>query len=470
MTSNRRPLLATLLPVLLALLRLVLAPGPTLAGAAPTATVPDTLADSTVVEHWTLANGLRVTTRHLPRGAAVAITVGYAVGSDDDPPGHEGLAQVMCDLGFTAPAGDVPERTREELSSQRPLGWSFMTTRHATLFTEIASLEQFPGVLAQVANRMRGVQVTREALQATVRDVHTELEQQVYGPPTVSLYYMVRDVARDKSDEAILRRAAGRDLDRLTPAKVSEFLRRLYVPANAALSLVGNLEGLDVRALVENLFGALPAGTRIARTAPDSLRARARVVQLARPGPRAGAIGIIAPPLSDTLHASFYLHSMLLGSHFNQAWRSGSEPATASHFHYAIFDEPDLVRLFPPVAPKNATPEGLANELSETISALYRVVITRESYDELRSGLLWLLGGPMDDATRSRLLLDIQGLHTLARSMAARELMGGETFWAEYRRRFAAVPAGGLEPWMTHYDSPQHQVRVVTRPAAPRAR
>src|SRR5437867_4132460 len=73
---------------------------------------PDTLADSTVVESWTLDNGLAVSTRHVPDAQAVAITLGFAIGTDDDPGDREGLALVLDELVFMSAAGNVPARTR----------------------------------------------------------------------------------------------------------------------------------------------------------------------------------------------------------------------------------------------------------------------------------------------------------------------------------------------------------------------
>src|SRR5262249_15767826 len=111
----RNPMNRRMLRVALPLV-LIVAAGP--AGAAVVSR-PDTLSDSTVVRNWTLANGLRVTTRHVPGARAVAITVGYSVGTDDDPPGREGLADALGELSFLSAAGDIPARTTEELDSQR---------------------------------------------------------------------------------------------------------------------------------------------------------------------------------------------------------------------------------------------------------------------------------------------------------------------------------------------------------------
>jgi len=424
--------------------------------------IPDTLADSTVVRNWTLENGLRVVTRHIPDAGGVAVTLAYDIGSADDPPGREGLAQLLCEVVYTAPAGDIPERTREDLASLRPIGWSFIATRRYTMFTEISKTRQFPGVLQQVATRMRGVQVTREGLQLAVGNVREQLNERLDGPPSAMLYPRVRDVSVGYSDEVILRAAQGRGLDKITPAQVQERIQQLYVPANAVLSLAGNFDDLDLGTLVRSLFGSIPAGARIADTAPDTLKAAVRTLQLPQVKGRQGAIGIIAPALDDTSHPAFYLHTMLLTSHLSQVWSKLEDSGPGPFFHYAILDEPDLARLFPPGA---ATTDDLGTLLDSSIAQLYTTVITRESYQELRSTLAWLLGGPMTRGQLDSARQDSATLHTLARSAAGRQLLGGESFWAAYLQRFVALPAGGLQTWMDHYNAPEHQVLLMVTPA-----
>jgi hypothetical protein len=122
------------------------------------------LADGTVADQWTLANGLKVVTRHVPGADAVAIVVAYPNGRDSDPAGQEGLSALMAEAAFSAAAGEIPARTHAELESQRPVGWNVQTERHRTEFAEMATPEQFPGVLHQVATRMRSVKLTDDVV------------------------------------------------------------------------------------------------------------------------------------------------------------------------------------------------------------------------------------------------------------------------------------------------------------------
>jgi hypothetical protein len=384
------------------------------------------------------------------------------VGSDDDPADRDGLAQTLCELAFTGATETLPERTRDDLDSQRPYGWSFNATRRMTLLTEVAAPNQFPGVLSQVADRMRGVKVTREGLKAAVQTARDVQNSQIFGPPATSLFYIAREVARGRKEAAMQKHAAAADLDRLTPAQAQSELARRFVPANAALAIAGNLRGVDVRKLVQNLFGPIAAGTPFAHAKSDSLRSGDYIVQFPRAGNSVWAMGILAPALTDSLHPSFYLNTLVMHSYFDQIWRSDTDNAT--HFFYALIDEPDLARIVPPPNPKNATTEALSFMIEGSVAGLFREVITQEDYDVVRNRALWIVGGAMDSSMLVQARTQPAQWHTLARSMAARELRGGEAFWSNYRRRFETQRIGGLDTWGNYYATREKQIRLLVVP------
>ena len=422
------------------------------------------LPDSTTTQHWMLDNGLRVTTRSGPWAHAVAITVAYDVGSDDDPPGRDGQAQTMAELAFTAPTATLPERSRDDLDSQRPYGWSFNATRRMTFLTEVAAPSQFPGVLSQVADRMRGVKVTREALHTAVANARLVQDAQIFGPASTSLFYVTREVAMGRKEDTMQKHAAARDLDRFTVQQAQEELARRYVPANASLAIAGNLSGVDVRRLVQNLFGSIPGGARYRRAPAGPLHPGDYVVQFPRPGSSAWAMGVIAPALTDSLHPSFYLNTLVLSSYFDAIWKGEKDPAAGTHFFYALLDEPDLARIVPPPNPSSTTTEALSFAIQGSVAGLFREVVTQQDYDELRDQALWIVGGQMDSTMRAEAVKTPAAWHNLARSMAARELRGGEAFWADYRRRFIEQKAGGLQRWGDYYATPEKQVRLLVIP------
>src|SRR5438128_914951 len=252
------------LPWLLSLLALL--------ASRPAAADPVTLADSTTIESWRLANGLQVVTRHLPRAKAIALTVCYRAGSALDPPGHEGLGALLAELDFTAAAGDVPDRTRAEMASLRPFGWGVKVTRRFALLSEGAGLERFPGVLHQAALRMRGVTVSEANLRDAVVNVKRDLAENYAQRPDRELYYAIGDLAAGANEAAVRRYGNGHGLDGMTVKEVQRKLASIYVPANAVLSILGNLDGLDLHRLVENEFGAIPSGTPLPPPAAAGLQ------------------------------------------------------------------------------------------------------------------------------------------------------------------------------------------------------
>jgi hypothetical protein len=286
----------------------------------------------------------------------------------------------------------------------------------------------------------------------------------VYGAPSTSLFYITGQAARGRTAEEIERHASARDLDRLTVAEAQQQLQKRFAPANAALAIAGNLSSVgDMRRLVQNLFGALPAGERWKRSAPDSLHPGDRIVQFQRAVPLGWAVGIIAPALADSSHPSFYLGSLMLGSLLREAWRSGDDTLSVRLF-YTLLDEPDLVRIIPPVDPKMVTTDELAHQVQGSIDDLFRLVLTGEDYDNIRRQWAWVLGGPLSDEMLARVRVDPAPIHSLARCMAGREVQGGEEFWAGYRRRFWVLPPGGIQALADYYTAPEHQVRLVVLP------
>ena len=424
---------------------------------------PDTLADHTSVERWTLDNGLCVTTRNIPDAGGVAVTVGYRFGSDQDPEGREGLAQLLGRLVFLAPAGDFPDRTPEELESQRPHGWSYTVTRRATLLTEVVSIDQFPGALREFATRMRGITVDPQALREAIRNVLRERTRQAFGPPEAALDFRVREVALWRSDQETARRAAAQGLDRISVREVREHLGRRFVPSNATLSLAGNLDEVDLHPLVQNLFGDIPPGTALPQAPPVFLKPGGRVIRHPDLAQAVGVVGVISPAIEDTLHPSFLLATLLIGNHFGNTWQMPNDPVT-SRYQYAVLDEPDLVRLYPWVAADETRLEALSGAAQEALDRARSLIFTEQILRGLCSPLVWLMGGPMPPDSRLRITSNPAALHTLARSMAACSMWGGEEFWAGYRRRLQQLPAGDLDKWIDYFLAPEHQVRLLMVP------
>lgn len=433
-----------------------------LPGPAPVhaAAARDTLPDSTWVERWTLRNGLDVTVRHIPYGRAVAVVVAYRVGRDQDPPGREGMADLLAELLLTAPAGDIPERSREEMSDLRPRGWNLQVTPRFSLVSELAPPERFPGLLRQVATRMRGVTVTDSVLARSLRVATHDLSDRYFGSPELVLFNQLRDLAAGLDDPTAIRRASGKALRKVTAKEASERLRRLYVPANAVLALAGNFEGIDLHPLVENLFADIPRGAAVQEPPWTPLKAAQRTLHRAGIKEPLGIAGVIAPAISDSLHPSFYLNALLIGRYCEETWGPAPLPLPA-RFRYPIFADPQIAQFFPPVRPDETEADQLGVTLQDAVEGLANSVVDPDIIKELRVNHAWILGGPMTPSLRARMQEHPGTLHTLASTMAVRALWGSDAFWQRYLGRFMDPRFTGGERWAEHFESPDNIIRLL---------
>ena len=420
-------------------------------------------ADSVVKETWTLANGTHVIAQHIPLGFGVAISVGYPGGSDQDPDGSEGLAALLAELQFTAAAGDVPERSRREMSSVRPMGADVHVGKRVTVFTEVASRTQVYGVLHQVIARMRGVQITPEDLAAARASVRERAAQQFLGKPDLMLYNEVSARAAGADDAKLRRLGTLPGLEKLTVADVATRLAAAFPSRRAVIAIAGNLEGLDLEKALAHELASLPGGSPgpMPPARPmHAISAAAVRANLSRP---VGALGIIAPALGDSSYPAFFVASIILGAQTGEEWGDPVAPLT-SRFQFSVLEEPELLRFYPPLDLKDRTPAAVAESFAGTIGRQDNLVVQNDVLAELRYGIAWLIGGPVNSAALNHMRTDGGALILLATNMAERELSGGEAFWKKFRVDVERAGMPDLVYWLGYMGDPKLQARLVLLP------
>jgi hypothetical protein len=444
----------------LAGLALLLGPLATLPRTA--AATPRVMPDSTVLDISQLSNGLRVVVRHVPRASHVAVTLAWPVGSDSDPKGQAGRAALLADLLMMSEAGDTPERTREELDAIRPDGWGAGVSPRVTQITEFGTRAQFPGVVRQIAQRLRGVTVSDSSVRRSIARLREDLRAQRSPTSNVELYVATRELARGTYEPGAAE-AGLRELAKLKPAELQAQLSKTFVPAGAVLSLAGNVGEINLPALIENEFGSIPAGTRLAEAPPHTLTAGSRDLQRSGLLAPAGGLAIIAPALEDSLHPSFYLSMLFLGGYCAKQWPAPTPPLT-SRFQYSLFDDPELVRFYPVPGPGTAADSALDYEFNEKVSKMGSMLFPNESYDTVLRGVAWLVGAPMPPETVVRARREPRLLGTLASNQAVRELWGGEPFWNEYRRKLVPDRLKEFHSWVSYLLDQKNRVKVLLKP------
>jgi hypothetical protein len=391
--------------------------------------------DSTTSESWRLANGLEVRVRAIPGAVGASISLAYRAGALHVPAGHAGLAPLLAELQYTAAAGSVPERTRNELTGLRPAGWDLRTNDHVVVLTEVATPAQLPGVLLQVAARAHGVQVSDSCFSRAMSLVRVTLGREALGDPGIALHRRVRNVAMGQNDASIFSDAQGKGLAGINAGAANQLLQRLYVPANATLALAGDFHGVDLRALVEKYFGDIPAGKAEPEAPSARLRAGTRVTQFGALELPIGVVGALAPSLDDTLHASFYLAAILAGDWWRE--RVGApRPPLSTVFRYSVLDEPDIVRFYSQPDAGLTDTTTMVTRWGELLDGLRSQNFLLSVLDEARMSVDWLLGGTISRPVLRLMRRDVAPLRELSVSMAIRACWRGDDFWDAWRARF----------------------------------
>ena len=434
--------------------------------AAPPVAERFALGDSTVIESFMLSNGLRVITRHVPLSSAIAITLAFDAGDRDDPANRIGLARLLGKLRYFAATEAEPARTRDQMTNLRPAGWDLQVAARSTRLSEVASLGQFPGVLHQMAARLRGVQFTEPELRAAVESVRQDLMANYRDSLERVIVFRARALAEGDEESAIARRVSGEGLKTISMREVRDLLA-LQGTRQAVLSLAGDMTAYPMRALIENEFGGIPASESTPLSKRPPLKPIQRRVSFpGLPFPLA-SIGVVAPALTDTLHPEFYAASLRLGTFMLNKWGRPDPPFT-SRFRYQLFDDPEMALFFVPLSVEGLLIPQMREEFTFTAADAFFVEPPAPLRTGLQRGVEWMLGGMLPP----ELLAQARGggsvLLTLSSTAGARQLWGDESFWALYRQRFAQGLEGERGHWRDYFQNTSRQVELVLTPPSMR--
>ncbi|MFJ7625597.1 M16 family metallopeptidase [Streptomyces sp. NPDC097595] len=213
----------------------------------------------TRLRRLTLTNGLRVLLAPASSASVVAVAVHYDVGFRSEPEGRSGFAHLFEHLMFQ---GSARYPKLEHWSYVQGLGGTANGSTHQdyTDYYQLVPERGLAEVLAMEADRMGFPLITDENLRnqrAVVKEeVGLNILNRAYGGfpwiPLPALLY--RSYANTHNGYGEFT-----DLDRATVDEARDFHATYYAPSNAVLSIAGAFDEDAVAALVENLFGGLPA-------------------------------------------------------------------------------------------------------------------------------------------------------------------------------------------------------------------
>ena len=206
-----------------------------------------------------LRNGLRVILSVDERLPLVTVVVAYGAGTIRERPGQEGLAFLLENLMF---------RGSENVSPLQHIGFvqkvggdlNAQTTADRTLFFQNLPSNSLALALWLESDRMKSLAITPAAIEITRTDLIREHQERLASEPYLwsFAWFDVLLYPDDSYGHPLIN--AGDEMKKLTEKEILDFHQTYYVPNNAVLCIVGNIDIAETRELVARYFDSIPPG------------------------------------------------------------------------------------------------------------------------------------------------------------------------------------------------------------------
>jgi zinc protease len=210
------------------------------------------------VEQFTLANGMTVIVKPDKRAPTAVHMMWVRVGSMDEVDGVTGVAHVLEHMMFKGTADLKPGEFSRRVAALGGRENAFTSRDYTGYFQQIPA-GRLEDVMRLESDRFARNRWPDDEFKRELEVVKEERRQRTEDVPRSLLYEQMSAVAFQASPYR--RPVIGwmSDLDSLTPDDARDFYRRWYVPANAAVVIVGDVNPAEVQRLAQKYYGAVPA-------------------------------------------------------------------------------------------------------------------------------------------------------------------------------------------------------------------
>ena len=212
----------------------------------------------TPVEVFTLANGLRVVLSQDRAIPVVSVAVYYDVGSRNEKEGRTGFAHLFEHMMFQG-SENVPKAAHFQYIFNAGGTMNGTTSTERTNYFETLPSNYLPLAFWLESDRMRSLKVTQENLDNQRNAVQEEKRLRYDNQPYVNAFLRMNELIFTNPANAHSTIGSMEDLDAATIDDVQQFFRIYYAPNNAVLSVVGDFDNEEARALVDKYFSSIPA-------------------------------------------------------------------------------------------------------------------------------------------------------------------------------------------------------------------
>jgi zinc protease len=211
------------------------------------------------IKSFTLANGLSVYVVEDSSSPMFALHVAYDVGSRDEVEGRTGFAHLFEHMMFKG-SENVPDGGHFEYVLGAGGQMNAFTTPDVTQYFNILPSHYLDRILWLEADRMRSLDITDETFENQRQAVKEEKAMRIDNVPYAKALTEFFAEAWKGTGYGHTTIGTDEDLDAATTADVQAFFDTYYVPNNAVMVIVGDVNTDEVKSKVEKYFGEIPRG------------------------------------------------------------------------------------------------------------------------------------------------------------------------------------------------------------------
>jgi predicted Zn-dependent peptidase len=211
------------------------------------------------VEDIRLRNGLRVLLSVDDRLPLVTVAIGYGAGTIREKPGQESLAYLLENLMFQGSENVGPlqhvgfiQKVGGELNAT--------TTIDKALYYETLPSNYLALALWLESDRMKSLSITSAALERTRTEVVQEHLGRLQADPYLASFTQIDALVFPDFPYGHPLIGSEEQMRELSEADVKAFQRAHYVPNNAVLAIVGDIDPIRTKELVARYFESIPPG------------------------------------------------------------------------------------------------------------------------------------------------------------------------------------------------------------------
>ena len=249
-------------------------------------------------EKFTLDNGLRVIV-HIDKSTPMAVLdVIYDVGARDEEPDRTGFAHLFEHLMF---GGSINIPSYDEPLQMAGGENNAYTTNDFTNYYLQLPAENLETAFWLESDRMLSLAFDENSLEVQRKVVVEEFKEHYINKPYGDVQQKMREMAYKIHPYKWM--TIGKEISHIENAQlqdVKDFFFKHYTPANAVLTVAGNVNTGEVKRLAEKWFGNIPAGEKYIRNLPQE------------PGQTAPAhLEVKAPVPLDALYKCWHIYPRL---------------------------------------------------------------------------------------------------------------------------------------------------------------